>query len=290
MALSAVFLAHIGETSSQFRHLPDLEVRLAAVWEAGRAAWPDLDLPADELVRHLAERLAASKAGVDALAAVEASDLYLACACSRGDERAVSHFECTFMPQVVAHLGRSERFGAFADEARQRVRARLLVAEPGERPRIAGYNGSGPLGAWVCVVAARIAVDMQRAEKPHDVLDHAGRHLASLGADPEIGYLKTRYGKELEEAFRAALATLSPREANVLGLYFVQEATAEAIARIYKVSQRTVQRWVADMRQRVMKETRRVLSERLQISSAEFDSLMALAQSQVDVSIHRLLP
>ena len=79
------------------------------------------------------------------------------------------------------------------------------------------------------------------------------------------------------------------REANVVRLYFLERSTAEAIAGIYKVSRRTIHRWLEDVRARIKAETRRVLAEKFKVSESEFSSVLNMVESQLDLSIHGAL-
>jgi RNA polymerase sigma-70 factor (ECF subfamily) len=61
------------------------------------------------------------------------------------------------------------------------------------------------------------------------------------------------------------------------------------LATMYRVAEGTVRRWLADSRHRIVDETRRRLAERLDISPADCQSLVALLQSQVDLSVLKIL-
>jgi RNA polymerase sigma-70 factor (ECF subfamily) len=51
------------------------------------------------------------------------------------------------------------------------------------------------------------------------------------------------------------------------------------------VNRSTVVRWLADVREALFKETRRLLRERLRLNDSEFESLMGLVRSDLDLSI-----
>ena len=61
----------------------ELAEALAALLAHARRAWPTLDVPDHDFVRHVAARCEPAGSLVDALAALRADDLYLAFACSR---------------------------------------------------------------------------------------------------------------------------------------------------------------------------------------------------------------
>lgn len=258
------------------------EDELATIAARARAAWPDFDVPADELVAWLRAR-AGDDAG--ALAALHAGDLYLACACARGEARALAAFE-RLLAEAAAHLGAD---AALADEVRQLLRHRLFVGDDGVPPKIATYGGRGPLAGWLRIAATRAAIDLRRRAQAADPVRAAPPELPAGDGDPELAFLKTHYRRELADAMRETLASLSDRESNVLWLHYYERLGSEAIAASYRVSARTVQRWLDDARARILAGTHARLAERLRLEPSEVRALVALAQSQLDVSIHRLL-
>jgi RNA polymerase sigma-70 factor (ECF subfamily) len=289
VALREALLERAGAAAARLATVEDLEEQLGGMMRGARTEWPDVVLTETAFMGHLGERLADEPDPVSALRSTRAADLYLACACARGDERAVAALERRFMPEVDAHLASTAVVRGFEDEVKQRLRERLLVAEGAQAPRIAGYGGRGPLGAWICVAAARIALNLRRDERLAGQEDRDPQVLADGRVDPEIAYLKARYGAEVEEALRQAMATLDARQANLLRMHFVEGVTATAIARMYRTTRRTIHRWVADARAKVLQETRRLLAERLHLGGAEFESLFGFVESRIDVSIHDVL-
>lgn len=267
---------------------PSLEAALVAALEAGRAAWPEVALDPLDFAAHLAGRLPDGPDLAAAVGALHAADLYLACACARGEPRALASFDEHFLGQVGRTWGARHRLADFADEIRQGLRVRLLVAEASAPPRIAGYSGRGPLAAWVSMAATRLGLDLRRRERP-GARDEDQLTLEARGDDPELAYLKTRYAAELNEALVTTLAALSARTANVLRLHYQEGMTVDAIGTMYRVSGRTVQRWLAEARRTILAETRRLLSERLGLTDSRLDSLIGLVRSRLDISLSQYL-
>src|SRR5262245_24537077 len=108
---------------------------------AARAAWPGVEVPAEDFQRHLEERGAAE--------ALHVADLYLACACLRGDREALGLFERRFLADVPKHLGHMNLPAASVEEVRQQLREKLLVGTGGAAPRLGDYSGRGALGAYL---------------------------------------------------------------------------------------------------------------------------------------------
>ena len=297
MALSEILRAHAGEalrakladpSVAQFSPA-DLDRELLALVARGRQAWPALDVPDEAFLRHIAERLPAEGDLLSVLAATHAGDLYLACACTRGDQRAIAEFDAGFIAQITKYLSRSDAMPAVADEVKQVLRTNLLVRQGDVLPPIAGYGGRGPLGAWLRVTATRAALRLRDAEKARG--GAGGHDVAILPAadDPELEYLRSHYTQDFRAAFEATLASLSAREASLLRLFFLDGMSIDAIAGLYRVSGRTVKRWLARTRTTILNETHKRLAERLRLSASDLASLIGLLRSQLDVSILRFL-
>lgn len=265
-----------------------LEAALIAALEAGRAVWPQVALDPLEFIAHLAGRVPDAPDLAGAIGELYAADLYLACACARGETRALACFDEHFLAAAGRTWRSRHPLADFADEVRQLLRVRLLVSDGGGPPRIAGYSGRGPLAAWVRMAATRLGLDLRRRERP-GARDEDELTLEARGDDPELEYLKTRYAAELNEALHTTLAALSARTANVLRLHYQEGMTVDAIGTMYRVSGRTVQRWLAEARRTILGETRRLLSERLGLTDSRLDSLIGLVRSRLDISISQYL-
>jgi RNA polymerase sigma-70 factor (ECF subfamily) len=261
---------------------------LAAAVARGRAAWPSVDIDSAEFANYLVDRLPDEEDLTAALARTHAEDLYLACGCARGDASAVRAFEHTFVSRVAVYLKRQQATPQLVDLVRQELRDRLLVARDAEPPKIAGYSGQGPLGAWVRMVTVRIAIDLQRADggRAHARID--SRMMDGQG-DPEMLYLKLRYRKPFQAAFKATLGTLGLKERNVLRMYFLDAMTLEAIAGIHRVHRTTVARWIEEARTAILDGTRERLRTELKIDSEELESIIGAVQSQMNTTLRALL-
>lgn len=276
------------ERRSQVERVVGLAERLAALVDEARTSWPSVGLRPEAFVRHVAERLP-GEADVEAsLRALHASDLYLAFACASGDRRALASFDRVFLSQVRSYVAKLDSSASFADEVKQQLREKLLVPAQG-RPRILDYTGRGPLGGWLRVAAIRTGRNLLRSAKGAPVASDDVDQIRTAKPDPELGYLKQRYARELRDAFEATLARLGPRERNVLRLYFLEAMSSNAIATMYDVSGATVRLWIKQWREAILDETRKRLAARLRMDSRELDSVMGLVQSQLDLTVSRLL-
>jgi RNA polymerase sigma-70 factor (ECF subfamily) len=265
---------------------------VAAVIEAGRAAWPELAVPPAVVEEHLARLGAAAEidlgAAGDGLLA-HAADLLLAAACAHGLPAALAQLERGPLREIDDFVSRIDSSPAFGQEVRQLVRAKLLVGgQPGQPGKIAEYAGRGPLGGWVRVVAVRTALDLRRArgQEPSDATD--ADRVAAIALDPETRLLRDRHRGPFAAALADALGALSVRERNVLRLHFAEGWTLEQLATSYQVHRATVSRWLASAREAVLAGVARRLGESVGMTPDEIVSVVRLLGSEIDVSLSRL--
>lgn len=222
-----------------------------------------------------------------------AADLALARAAGAGDAAAVRELDAIIADVAGAAARRIDPAAAFADEVRQAVRIRLLVADRADgrsgagRARIGDYAGRGPLRGWIRVAALRIALNLKRATGPAspDVL----AELVSTENDPELRHLKQLYRAEFRAALEAALAALPERSRALLRLSYVDGMKLVQLGRLYDVHETTVARWVANAAADVAEDTRRRLVAKLALSPSSLESVARMVLSNLDFSIGRVL-
>src|SRR5262249_4932422 len=194
-----------------------MDEQVAAAYDQAAAAWPGVFVSPSDFAECVAGALAAktSRGEAQALAGLHVADLYLACACARGEPKALVAFDRELGP-VIERAVRARAAVRDGESAAlvQIVRVRLLVApDPDLRPRIASFQGRSSLGAWVKVVAARETarlLESARREEPTEDDELAER--LNSGDDPEVTHVKRLYRNEFRDAFHAAVEELSERE------------------------------------------------------------------------------
>jgi RNA polymerase sigma-70 factor (ECF subfamily) len=282
--LAAAFVAACPTASAS----DALEARLAAAIDHAARAWPQIDTSPADVAAALGRRAAAD----DPLAAISddaAAELHLAIACARGDAAAIRGFEDRYMDAVPAALASMRLPPSTVDEVRQEVRRKLLVADDeATGARILDYAGAGTLRGLVGVVAARTALSLLRkkdlaAPAADELLD-----LADAAPDPAVQLLKARYRAAFRAAFEAAVAALEARDRNLLRLHYLGGVTLDQLASMYNVHRATAVRWLADVRRRVLAATRKALADD-GVEASHLGGMMALIESQLDLSVHRLL-
>lgn len=265
----------------------ELEELLREHYSAGQAQWAPVSLAPECFVRHLARHLPEGSLG--ALRQLQASDLYLACACAKGDRHALLAFEQQVLQRVPSRLGALPE--ATVDEVLQLLRQRLLMGRGEAPPKIADYSGRGPLLAWVRIIASRIVGELASHAGRQELFDEPPEVLARMlsSDDPERALLKEDSRQVLAEALRKALSVLPERERALLRMHHLHGLTMDKLATMYGESRSGVARRVAQARERLLKLTRAELASRLNLAGAEVESLLGLVQSRLDFSLHRLM-
>lgn len=270
--------------------ITDLEGRLQDMVSAARARWPDFIIPPETFVAYVASRLPTDRGGLEALTSAHADDLYLSCACARGDRAAIAAFDRTYVAEIGVALSRMRMSNAGVDEVKQLVRQKLFVAEVGKIGKVADYSGRSGLRRWVRSVAVRTCLNYLRKGK-REILVDDDRLLAGVSEedDPEITYMKEKYRSEFREAFQEALAGLSDRQKSLLRYHYVDRLNIDEIGTIYRVHRVTAYRWLEKAREALVLQTNSLLKARLKVEEREFDSILRMIRSQLHISLQRYL-
>jgi RNA polymerase sigma-70 factor (ECF subfamily) len=171
----------------------------------------------------------------------------------------------------------------------QELAERLVVGKDG-RPRVLDYKGKGPLAAWVRSCAVRAALDARKKKTP-DLAKDDDDPAAALATpeDPEMMHMLHRYGDAFRAAFRDAFAELSDGDRAVLRMSIVERLGIDGIAAVLGVHRATAARWATQARETLASRTNELLSERLDVSPSELDSIARMCDSVVDLSVCRIL-
>jgi RNA polymerase sigma-70 factor (ECF subfamily) len=264
---------------------------LDAAYEAAVREWPTVSVSREVFDAHVLERVPPGEDDASAIGKLCLSDLYLACACSRGDEAALGAFDAAFLsPGALAKiLGRMHMAAEAREEIRQRLRERLFVAASAA-PRIEAYAGRGPLRGWLAITATRLAIDLlerdgRDARRNEELSDRA----LGPATDPELVYIKERYQGEFRAAFEDALSVVDRRDRTLLRMHYVEGLSMDRVAAIYGVGRSTAYRWIERARSALLAATTERLQARLELSQGELQSMVVLVRSELDVSLARLL-
>jgi RNA polymerase sigma-70 factor, ECF subfamily len=269
----------------------ELAMLLAERVAEARTAWPAVVTTDADLAEHLGRHLPDEVPLAEALVRWRAADLYLAFACGRGDAAALAAFEDVFGNElriVRARLGSGA--GADADDFVQHCREKLF-APP--RPKIADYSGQGDLRHWLRVTLVRVLIDWRRSRRQRDAREELdgdrGLEAAAQGDDPELDLLKTRYREEFRQAFEQAARALEAQDRNLLRRHFSDGLSIDELGALYGVHRATAARRLARARAELLAGTRRLLADKLALRPAELDSVLRMIESNVHVTLSRVL-
>jgi RNA polymerase sigma-70 factor (ECF subfamily) len=280
-SLASSWLAEAGAGAPDIDEA-ELEALLASMIERGRQRWPALSLSDEQVLAWLGARART----VDALRTVNAEDLFLAAACALGVKGALAAFEneCLRARGLAAALKRLDPSPAFADDVRQALRALLFVPAPGQ---IASFSGRGSLSTWTRVAGVRLALRMRAGRER--VVEQVGSQEPAPMVDPELRFLKRKYGAQFERALVAAFARLDHEQHNLLRLQIVDGLRTAQIAALFQLDRSTIKRRLAACREAVFAHVQASMAQELDLSPSSLGSLARLLTSQIDVSLSRLL-
>lgn len=262
---------------------------LRPLYEAGRAAWPDVICPPEAFARQASQGAGQGQEGTPSTDGLRGADLYLAAAALSGDRRALAEVEALVRVQAQGAGARLQPGSGLDEEVVQHLLTRLLV--PGEgRARLADYAGQGPLAAFLRVAAMRTALNLRGGARSRErELDEATLAAVGEAPDPESRYLRAQHQEAFRQALAGAFAGLPKEQRQAMRLHYGGGLSGQAIARMLGVDRSTVVRWLASARAALMRETRRRLQDRLRLPQAEMDSLIAVLRSQLELSLGHML-
>lgn len=300
MALSAVIHPSLMASSDAVRAFwdalpaaqrPSLDAlvpHVSSAWQRARAAHPQLGIGEVELMAFAGERIHTDDPGAE-LERRHVEDLYLALGCARGDRAALTALEDVTMPVVLRGLGKIGTSEDGRREVLQMLREQMLVADDGP-PGIAAYDGRAPLAIWLRVCAARIGMRQAAREQRNESLDDDRLDQLAPGVpDPELAYLRQHYGAQFRAAFGEAVASLAPRERNLLRHSVIDGLTIDQIAAIYHVHRATAARQLKQVRATLVATTRERMRASLGVGETELDSIFRVLMSMADVTLREAL-
>jgi RNA polymerase sigma-70 factor (ECF subfamily) len=241
----------------------------------------------DAFLRYLAVRTPAP----DLLQRLRVEDLYIACACVHRNARAIAALDGRFFPEIDAALRKMSLPTAKIEDVKQTLRRQLFVGAEGEAPRIAQYDGTGDLKAWLRVTAVRAALKVIRKDRRETPIgdDALLEGTAGASSDPELVYDKHVYRDRFKAAFQASLDALADRDKTLLRQSVVDGLSIDDLCALHGVHRATVARWLAKAKETLLDGTRKHFMQSARISKNECESILRLVQSQLDATIRRRL-
>jgi RNA polymerase sigma-70 factor (ECF subfamily) len=275
---------------------PDVGQALVLACEQAQMRWPSFAVTPRDFVRYMANILNEHppKSDLDDwFAHLQAGDLWLVYACCSGLEDAIAAFEATHASLLKRVIKRYQHDLSTGEDLYQIVNERLFVGTSRSGPKLRAYAGQGFLENWLRVTCTRICLDIVRVgvqqKRENAVPEDMLNALPDEGLDVELAFLKKEYRGHFKKAFAEALQSLSSAERNMLRQHLVARLSLDQMAAVHHVHRATIARRLAKARQSLLQGTRESLMLHLRISENEFDSIMNLIQSRLDVSVQRLL-
>lgn len=266
----------------------DFDAVLGDVLGAAQRTYPTFCLPPDVFVAYLRERLPSDLPPQIALRQMHTSDLYLACACAHGDPDAIAVLDERCLGQLDRALSRIGIDRDMVAEIKQEIRYRVLVGD-GEHAEIVDFSGRGDLRGWVRVMATRQALRRQSRARREQATedDELWQHLVSA-EPPMFDHVKELYRREFKRAFETALRALPHREKTLLRQHYLDGATLDELALLYRVHRSTAARILGRAREMVLASTRDRLMSELDVPSQELDSILQMIWSRIEFSLRAL--
>jgi RNA polymerase sigma-70 factor (ECF subfamily) len=251
-------------------------IRFEYAFKLACEAWPTVRLSPEEFFSYVEARLRGSEV-------VVTNDLYLACACVKGDRAAIDAFETAYSGVITSAIARFR----LIHEERQDLLQELRVAFFAKRT-LAGYSGRGALRGWVRSAAIRAGLDLVEGRGRGS---YFGDDLADIPStcDPELDALRKRFTHDFDAAFAGALAERSPIERLILAQYYIDRLTVDQLAAVHAVHRATAARWIGKLSQKLRSATKSRLVKRLRLDEPSLKNLFGIAGGDLDLSIARLL-
>ncbi|MCB9642472.1 MAG: sigma-70 family RNA polymerase sigma factor [Myxococcales bacterium] len=295
--MQEIFLEALDPTLHvQALSLHDLDARLQACVQQAQQAWPHLSVQTSDFLKCLAGlyQQNAESATIDAwLLRLHCPDLYLAFACTLQNAQAIEVLEHQYAGMLRQIARRFANQAHPEEDLLQTLREKLFVDTPQRDARIRHYAGQGPLHSWLRVTATRTFLDCVRSgaqqKREHGTDDRLLMNAPDLQTDVELDFLKREYRAQFKESFEEAMGSLSSSERNLLRQNLIAGLSIDQIGAIYHIHRATAARRIARARETLLERTRLGLLTRLKLSNEDFDSLMEMIRSRLDLSLHRLL-
>jgi RNA polymerase sigma-70 factor (ECF subfamily) len=260
-----------------------------------RASWPSWPGARPDAFAAYVRALPGADDGAESYESLRAGDLWLAFHAGQGLAPAIAALEASCFADL-GHLLRARRADpGHIDEVIQRLRDRLLVAEPGSAPRILGYQGRGDLRAWVRVAAVRTWLNMKR-ERAYGAggAGQVGGNIedvlvAEAGTDLELELLKGKYRELFRRCFAESVQALASGTRLLLKLHYLDKLSMEDVGKVLGVHRLTVLRRLERARAELSEGTKERLETALSLAPSDVDSVLRLIQSHLDVSLERAL-
>lgn len=249
-----------------------MAVELRASFEQCRRRFPSVDLSLEDYIARV-QQAQASAPGVE----IHQEDLFLACACSRGDRAAWEYFSQEYLPRIRGWASQACRRMCDGEDLSQELVKNLLD----RREKFAAYDGRGSLGSWLRVAVSRAAIDRFRRVRREVSLEGMQAESVSMADPVEAAAaeenLDARWGPVIRAHLSRELDQLSAHDRLLLGLYYVEDVPLKAMAAHFGVHESTVSRWLDRVRNALRQRVEREMRARFGLRAGEIEALWRYA-------------
>lgn len=256
-----------------------LEAVLQETLASARARWPQIVVPDEAFIAHLAARVEPTTYAEDSIVTLATDDLYLACGCVLGHVAAIRALEAHYFPLVEGALSRSGFDAATIADVIQEVRASLLVPRGAEPPRLAKYGGKGKLLGWLRVIARRAANAKHVHDRPKEVEldeDSLEKMLPMLELEPELDVARRESRALFTRALAVGFAALPTGDRRLLRESVLHGVGTPELAARYGVDRTTMFRRLKGAEKKLRANVRRFMTGQGALSFTEYESVMRL--------------
>ncbi len=263
----------------------DLRRTASRLYGEARAGAPSVELDETAFVDVLLSVVDGESDPMAALESLHAADVFVAQAAAAGDPVAFVLVDRRMRDQLAAVVRTLGESPTFADDLESAIRAHILTPRESAGPRLAGYLGTGPLDGWLRVTVTREAVRARRMQSARGT--SSDDELAEIAGvvSPQLDFLKASYRDQVRTAFREAIHQLDDRQKNLIRLHYGDGVGVERLGQMYRVHFSTISRWLAAARDKLFDETRASVRAELGVDNSEFEEVMQLVQSKLDLTI-----
>lgn len=210
----------------------------------------------------------------------QAHAMALAHACVRGDRTARDA-----LVVLVQEVATKVRWPELPVDARAaRIWEHVFSEDGNGRVRLTTYDGRGPLGAWLRVVATRL-VQRDAVDPPRAPQDDALAGVWTAAAGSEHGLIKDMYVEQVRTVFRDATRSLSESARTLLHLHYVRGVSLERLTGVYGVHRVTLSRRLKAARTELLDRAVAGLRSTSDMTEHECRSLLRTLQSRIELSL-----
>jgi RNA polymerase sigma-70 factor (ECF subfamily) len=248
------------------------------------------DQDADEFADHVVHRLGARAPDVGPakfFARLPLDDLYLAFACSRGDERAWKEFfdrYAAFMRRFARGFLHEPAAGDLADE---------VVADLWQRNKLARYEGRSTLRTWLGAVVAHAALNASKTAQRRPIVSER-RRLADepsserpLVPQAQVALASTeemQSARLLADLVARAIKELPPETKLLLLLYYEQGLTLDEMEVATRISKASLSRALMRARVALRARVESVACATLGTTAADLRERLDLSRLEIDLA------